>query len=205
MQDSSWVILVTDSSNLLSASEKNFLNDYAGKPNIDLMVNVLPDDDKSQVEKDLEKILGTEKVEKILIKVGQENLNVLDQKFKELASKDSIMDAQVFSAIKILSNRKKDLEIAQNNLSSIFKGLKNLESQLQLKQDQIYSNFKQFDLKVLEQDLSELVLGLNNFFKTYSFWMLMLKSDYLAQDIQILLKDYTLMNGELQVRMGYLK
>lgn len=201
VHNSSWVILVTDSNHLLSRSERNFLNDYSGKPNLDLMVNVLPGTDEIQVKKDL-KDWNSENLNVLMMKLGDEvDLKVLNDKCDKLSkSNDSIVEAERFSAIKMLTSKQNELEIAETNLKSISKSLQSLEQRIQTKQDLLYTKFKTFDLVVLEQDLAELVTGLNTFFKNYAFWKLIFKSDYLAQDLQLVLKDYSLMNGELQVK-----
>jgi SMC interacting uncharacterized protein involved in chromosome segregation len=167
---------------------------------VDLVVNLLPGTDKEQVQKELEPEFKDKNVFMVDLRNDSENLQVLDEKCQLLSeSREPIKEAERFSAIKTLESRKKELEITENNLKSILVQLRALDQKIQGKQDQLHKNFTDFDLVVLEQDLAELVSGLNNFFKNYSFWKLPFKSDYLAQDLQLVLRDYSLMNGELQV------
>jgi hypothetical protein len=200
VHDSSWVLLVTDSNHLLSRSEKNFLNDYSEKPNVDLVVNLLPGTEQEQVQKELEPEFKDKNIFMMDLRDDSENLEILTEKCLVLSeSQESIKEAERFSAIKTLESRMKELEITENNLKSILVQVRALDQKIQAKQDLLHRNFTDFDLVVLEQDLAELVSGLNYFFKNYSFWKLPLKSDYLAQDLQLVIRDYSLMNGELQV------
>ena len=186
VQTSCWVILVTDSNHLLSKSEKNFLSDHSGKPNLSLMVNILPESDENQVDQDLKEELGQENIPKDLVKLKDQDLAFLSEKFTLLKQSNQVLqDSAVYSAIKKLTNLKDELEISKNNLNSIGEFLKQLQSKIQLKEEQIYSSFRKIDLVILEQDLGEVILGLRTFFSNYSFWKLLYKSDYLAQDLQV--------------------
>ena len=197
VHDSSWVILVTDSNHLLSRAERNFLNDYAGKPNVDVIVNLLPGTAKEEIKSEIE-LLENDVL--MMDFTNDDNSDLLNNKLQKLSeSKEVIKQAERFSDIKTFGSKKKELDISENNLKSILKQLKSLGCKIQAKQDQLLKNFTEFDLVVLEQDLADLVTGFNTFFKNYSFWKLGFKSDYLAQDLQLVLRDYSLMNGELQV------